>query len=72
MQKVIKDNQWVGIQAKSRKDGEFIIPVMDVRRERGVVDRNTKSINSQRGSLYMHPSYSVSGFPYQVSRKKRS
>lgn len=72
MQKVIKDNQWVGVQAKSKKEGDFIIPVMDVRRERSSVDRNTKSINSQRGSLYIRSSYSVAGFSYQVSRKKDS
>jgi hypothetical protein len=72
MQKVLNsDNQWVGVRGYNKKDGDFVVPVLDARVERSKVISATYATNFSKGSKYMRPSNSVAGFSYQVSRKKQ-
>lgn len=66
----------VGIQVTKFDNGivdeKFTIPVIDVRRgedARRMATHITKTTNSQRGSKFMKPSYSVMGKCYQNSFK---
>lgn len=59
----------VGIKVQTEED-TFVIPVVDVRHDRGKAEFILKSSRAQQGSRFMKPSYSLTGFSYQVSRKK--
>lgn len=62
----------VGIRATSRKDGEFIIPVVDVRRgqdARWKANSIIKASSIQQGSKYFRQSFSLMGYSYNKSMK---
>ncbi len=55
----------VAIKAQSKKNGEFFIPVLDVRNETGrFVDSVSKESNAVKGSKYIRKSYSLIGRAY--------
>lgn len=55
----------VAIKVESKKDGEFLIPVLDVRNEtRRYVKSVLKESNSVKGSKYIRKSYSSIGPAY--------
>lgn len=59
----------VGIKVKT-SDDEFVIPVVSVLSDRITANNMIKQSKVNRGSKFLHPSYSVMGRSYQVSYKK--
>lgn len=71
MKKIVIDSKEriIGVADESKKDGRFIIPVADVRRNRGQVERIEKYANIEKGSKFFKPSYSLLGYSYNISMK---
>ena len=63
-----KDNQLIGIKVETDKE-QFIIPVADVRRNRGLVESIIKASNISKGSKFFKPSFSILGYSYNHSMK---
>lgn len=63
-----RDGRVIGIHVETDKES-FTIPVADVRINRKMVERIQKAANIQTGSKYFRPSFSWSGYSYNMSRK---
>lgn len=61
--KLDSNNNIVGIQVDTEKES-FVVPIVDVRRDRGRVEGILKAGNIHRGSKFLQPSYSVDGHRY--------